>query len=94
MGGIAGSPKLVSPAPKLPPHAGALGMRFYTGTMFPLQYRNSIFIAEHGSWNRCNKIGYRIELAKIKNNKVVKQEVLAEGWLGNEKNWERRVGVL
>lgn len=86
--------KLVSPAAKLPPHAGALGMRFYTGTMFPPQYRNSIFIAEHGSWNRRNKIGYRIELAKIKNNKVVKQEVFAEGWLENEKNWGRPVDVL
>jgi glucose/arabinose dehydrogenase len=62
--------------------------------LFPPQYRNSIFIAEHGSWNRRNKIGYRIELAKIKNNKVVKQEVFAEGWLENEKNWGRPVDVL
>jgi glucose/arabinose dehydrogenase len=35
-------------------------MRFYTGTMFPAEYRNQIFIAEHGSWNRSKKIGYRI----------------------------------
>ena len=40
------------PAQRLEPHAGAIGMRFYTGSQFPQQYRNQIFIAEHGSWNR------------------------------------------
>ena len=40
------------PAQKLGPHVAALGMRFYTGTQFPAAYRNQIFIAEHGSWNR------------------------------------------
>ena len=47
--------------------------------MFPSEYRNSIFVAEHGSWNRRNKIGYRLRLVKLKNNKVVKQEVFAGG---------------
>ncbi|HCN89965.1 MAG TPA: sorbosone dehydrogenase, partial [Oxalobacteraceae bacterium] len=50
------------PAQKLGPHVAALGMRFYTGRQFPQEYRNQIFIAEHGSWNRSNKIGYRITL--------------------------------
>ena len=40
------------PAQRLEPHAGAVGMRFYTGSQFPQEYRNQIFIAEHGSWNR------------------------------------------
>jgi len=39
-------------------HVAALGMRFYTGTMFPPEYRGQIFIAEHGSWNRVIPVGY------------------------------------
>ena len=40
-------------------------MRFYTGTMFPAEYRNQIIIAEHGSWNRSTPQGYRLSLAKL-----------------------------
>jgi hypothetical protein len=72
----------------------ALGMRFYTGKMFPKEYQNNIFVAEHGSWNRRNKIGYRLKLVRLKNNKVVKQEVFAEGWLEQENAWGRPVDVL
>ena len=86
--------KVIPPVAKLDPHVGALGMRFYTGKMFPAEYRNNIFIAEHGSWNRRNKIGYRLNLIRIKNNKAVKQEVFAEGWLEKENNWGRPVDVL
>ena len=52
----------VPPALTLGPHVAALGMRFYTGRMFPDQYRNQVFIAEHGSWNRSIPIGYRVTL--------------------------------
>lgn len=86
--------KFIPPAAKFDPHVAALGMRFYTGKMFPAEYRNSIFVAEHGSWNRRNKIGYRLKLVRIKNNKVVKQEVFAEGWLEKENIWGRPVDVL
>ncbi|SFN28705.1 hypothetical protein SAMN05216386_0281 [Nitrosospira briensis] len=86
--------KVIPPVAKLDPHVGVLGMRFYTGKMFPAEYRNNIFIAEHGSWNRRNKIGYRLNLIRIKNNKAVKQEVFAEGWLEKENNWGRPVDVL
>ena len=48
-----------SPVQNLDPHVAALGMRFYTGTMFPEAYRQQIFIAEHGSWNRTTPSGYR-----------------------------------
>ncbi|MBN8035471.1 hypothetical protein, partial [Vibrio vulnificus] len=48
------------PALKLGAHVAALGMRFYTGSMFPADYRNAVFIAEHGSWNRSSKSGYRV----------------------------------
>ncbi|MBA4142036.1 MAG: sorbosone dehydrogenase family protein [Nitrosospira sp.] len=86
--------KLTPPAAKFGAHVAALGMRFYTGTMFPPEYRNSIFVAEHGSWNRRNKIGYRLNRVQLKNNKVVKQDVFAEGWLENENAWGRPVDVL
>jgi glucose/arabinose dehydrogenase len=82
------------PEAKFEPHVAALGMRFYTGKMFPKEYQNSIFVAEHGSWNRRNKIGYRVKFVQLKNSKVVKQEVFAEGWLEQENTWGRPVDVL
>lgn len=84
----------VAPAINLGPHVAALGMRFYTGTMFPAAYRNQIFIAEHGSWNRSHKIGYRITLVRLKNNQAVSYEVFAEGWLQGQQSWGRPVDVL
>jgi glucose/arabinose dehydrogenase len=71
----------VKPEQKLAPHVAAIGMRFYTGRMFPAQYRNQIFIAEHGSWNRSVPLGYRVMLARLDGNKITSYEVFAEGWL-------------
>jgi glucose/arabinose dehydrogenase len=62
--------------------------------MFPPQYRNQIFIAEHGSWNRTEPIGYRITLVRLTGNQAVKYEVFAEGWLKDGKAWGRPVDVL
>ena len=70
-----------SPALELGPHVASLGMRFYRGNLFPAAYRNQIFIAEHGSWNRSTAIGYRITLASLEGSRAVKYEVFAEGWL-------------
>ena len=81
------------PAQKLGPHVAALGMRFYTGTMFPAEYRNQIFIAEHGSWNRSKKIGYRIALVRVKEGRAVAYESFASGWLQNESAWGRPADV-
>jgi len=72
------------PVVKLGPHVAALGMRFYTGTQFPAEYRNNIFIAEHGSWNRRSKIGYRVQRVIVEGGKAVRQQVFAEGWLQSE----------
>jgi glucose/arabinose dehydrogenase len=69
------------PALKLGAHVAAIGMKFYTGQMFPQEYRNQIFIAEHGSWNRSTPQGYRIMLVKLDGNKAVSYEPFAEGWL-------------
>jgi glucose/arabinose dehydrogenase len=69
------------PAMKLGPHVAAIGMKFYTGRMFPPEYRNQIFIAEHGSWNRAQPLGYRIMMVKLEGNKPVSYTPFAEGWL-------------
>ena len=84
----------VPPAMELGPHVAALGMRFYTGTAFPAQYRNRIFIAEHGSWNRLTPIGYRITTVTLEGNKAVDYEVFADGWLEGYTAWGRPVDVL
>jgi len=78
----------IAPAQKLKPHAASLGMLFYTGDMFPEKYKNQIFIAEHGSWNRSTKIGYDITLAELdSDNKTVKNfSDFATGWLGEDQN--------
>jgi len=84
----------VKPVQKLDPHVAALGMRFYTGNMFPEEYRNQIFIAEHGSWNRSTKLGYRIMLVKLNGNEAVSYEPFAEGWLQGDSVSGRPVDVL
>ncbi len=82
------------PVQKLGPHVAALGMRFYTGTMFPSEYRYQIFIAEHGSWNRSIPIGYRVTLVELKDNRAVSYKTFAEGWLQGNRAWGRPVDVL
>jgi glucose/arabinose dehydrogenase len=85
------------PAQNLGPHTAPLGIKFYTGNMFPATYKNQAFIAEHGSWNRSKKIGYRVSLVKIEDNtKATSYETFASGWLDDEtqKVWGRPVDVL
>ena len=81
------------PAQKLGPHVAALGMRFYTGTMFPAEYRNQIFIAEHGSWNRSKKTGYRVAVVKTDGNKTLSYQPFAQGWQQGETAWGRPVDL-
>jgi len=71
------------PAAELGPHVAALGMRFYTGAMFPPEYRGRIFIAEHGSWNRSTPIGYRVTTVRLEGNRAVAYEPFATGWLSD-----------
>ena len=82
------------PAIQLGSHVAALGMRFYRGKMFPREYENQIFIAEHGSWNRSTPVGYRITLVRLKEDRAVKYEVFAEGWLEGFMAWGRPVDLL
>ena len=84
----------VAPALKLDAHVASLGMKFYTGTQFPKEYQDCIFIAEHGSWNRSSKVGYRVVSVKIDGNKAVSSAPFAEGFLQGQKPLGRPVDVL
>ncbi len=84
------------PVARLGAHVAALGMRFYTGTMFPPDYRNAIFIAEHGSWNRSSKVGYRVVRVTARaDGSDVHTQVFAQGWLQPDGDvWGRPADVL
>lgn len=84
----------VAPAQKLGPHVAPLGLEFYDGDMFPADYKGQVFIAEHGSWNRSKKIGYRVSLVRLVDGKAVAYEVFAEGWLQGQNVSGRPVDVL
>jgi glucose/arabinose dehydrogenase len=86
--------EFVGPTQVLGAHVAPLGMRFYTGEMFPPSYRDQIFIAEHGSWNRSRKVGYRIVRVRLDGNRAVEHVPFASGWLQNEQEWGRPVDVL
>lgn len=85
------------PEIELPAHVAALGMRFYDEQMFPEEYVGDIFIAEHGSWNRSDKIGYRISRVEIERSgtKLVAGEytIFASGWLQGQSAWGRPADV-
>ena len=71
-----------APVQTLGAHVAALGMRFYTGNLFGEEYKNQVIIAEHGSWNRSEAVGYRVSLVKVDSlGKSVNYSVFAEGWL-------------
>jgi glucose/arabinose dehydrogenase len=73
--------EFVAPMAKLGPHVAALGLNFNTGKMFPAEYKNQLFIAEHGSWNRSQKSGYRVALATLADNQVATDTVFIDGFL-------------
>ncbi|MGR8934218.1 MAG: PQQ-dependent sugar dehydrogenase [Gammaproteobacteria bacterium] len=73
--------EFVPPVWKFKAHMAALGVRFYTGTQFPPSYRQQLFVAEHGSWNRSVPHGYRVVSVRIENGQPVSDQVFAEGWL-------------
>ena len=74
-------------------HVAALGMRFYTGTMFPQEYRGQVFIAEHGSWNRMLASGYRLTVVREAGEKL-DYRVFASGWESLNRAWGRPVDVM
>jgi glucose/arabinose dehydrogenase len=93
-GGKRSCRELTPPAQKLGAHVASLGMRFYTGAKFPQEYRGAIFIAEHGSWNRDPKSGYRVSVVKLKDGRAASYEPFAQGWLQGNDAWGRPVDVV
>lgn len=86
--------EFTAPAQALGPHVAALGMRFYTGTQFPVDYQNQIFIAEHGSELRSTPDGYRVTLVKLDSSgQPISYTPFAEGWLQGNYAWGRPVDV-
>ena len=82
------------PAQKMGAHVAPLGLKFYTGTMFPSEFQGTLFIAEHGSWNRSKKTGYRIGMVKFENGMPAGVEPFATGWLVNKSVSGRPVDLL
>ncbi len=74
----------VAPAQALGAHVAPLGVKFYTGDMFPESYKDYALIAEHGSWNRSSKVGYKISMLKLEGNEVVSYDTFIDGWLDEE----------
>jgi len=84
----------VPAAQDLLPHAAALGVKFYTGNMFPPEYHNQVLIAEHGSWNRIPVSGYRVSLVKLEGNKAISYEEFIGGFVENDIGLGRPVDLL
>ena len=86
--------KLAYPARVLGAHVAPLGMLFYTGGQYPDEFRNRLFVAQHGSWNRTKKAGYNIMLAAIDDqNEVTSYKEFAGGWLKGQAHWGRPVDI-
>ena len=87
--------EFTKPIALLGPHSAPLGMRFYTGSMFPSEYRNAIFIARHGSWNRSKKFGGDIVLVSLNEDGTVKSiDPFITGFIENNTYLGRPADVL
>jgi glucose/arabinose dehydrogenase len=87
----------VPPVRALGPHVAPLGVKFYTGRMFPREYRGQLFIAEHGSWNRskeAGRTGHRVALVRLRNQQAVSYETFMDGFVAGEEVRGRPVDVL
>jgi glucose/arabinose dehydrogenase len=79
------------PLIKTGPHVAGNGVMFYTGNMFPPEYKDRVFLAQRGSWNRSQKVGFRVMMVTLRSNDVPKYEPFAEGWLQGDQIWGRPV---
>lgn len=88
--------EFIPPVSKMGPHTAPLGLEFYTGTQFPEQFKNQIFTARHGSWNRSKKSGYDIVLSTFNSDGTLKEtKPFISGWLNPETDdvWGRPVDI-
>ncbi len=79
---------------EVPAHTAPLGMKFYTGDMFPSQYHNNVLIPHHGSWNRSDPAGYYISFIELDGDHPKTPKIFARGWLQGAKNWGRPTDLL
>jgi len=84
------------PAWNFKAHTAPLGARFYTGKMFPERYQNQLFVAQHGSWNRTQPIGYRVMFVQLAEDEktVLNAKPFVSGWLRSGSKWGRPVDML
>lgn len=80
-----------APALALGAHVAPLGIHFYTGKQFPSNYKQQLFVAEHGSWNRSKKVGYKVAVATIEQGRVIKYTPFITGFMKNEETLGRPV---
>ena len=86
----------VAPVQILDAHVAPLGMEFITSNTWPSNYQNRVLIAEHGSWNRTKKSGYKISMVSLDENyNATAYEDFAIGWLNpaDEDVWGRPVDM-
>ena len=82
--------EVVMPVSETIAHAADLGMTFYTGNMFPEKYKNAIFSAQHGSWNRTTPVGARVMVTMIDDEGNATTEPFAEGWIDENGEYDGR----
>lgn len=76
-------------------HSANLGFKFYTGKQFPAEYQGDAIVAQHGSWNRTEPVGYSLVRVKFDdNNQVIGHEPFIDGWLNDGEAWGRPTDVL
>jgi glucose/arabinose dehydrogenase len=84
-----------APVVKMGPHTAPLGMEFYGNSSFPESYRNDVFVARHGSWNRKEKIGYDVVRVHKNDDGSFERLPFISGWLSDDKSdvWGRPVDI-
>jgi glucose/arabinose dehydrogenase len=87
--------RVIVPDVLIQSHSASLDLAFYTGAMFPREYRHHIFAAEHGSWNRSRRTGYKVIRVPVQNGRATGEyEDFMTGFVTPEGNvWGRPVGV-
>ena len=85
---------IAQPMVKMQAHSAPLGLAFYSGAQFPVQYRGGLFVAFHGSWNRSVPTGYKVVFIPFQDGKPGAVQDFATGWLANGADWGRPVGVI
>jgi len=90
----------LAPPPSEPPmallgaHVAPLGMTFTQQKPWAKPGETALFIAQHGSWNRSTKVGYRVVRVRLKGNEVLSVEPFIHGWLHGSSYWGRPVDVM